>query len=68
VARTLDRRHWLSDQAIGGIFGYAVGREIAVRALRRSRHDAVAEHDESRTSLFVAPAPGGVSLGLKSSF
>ena len=68
VGRTLDRRHWLSDEAIGGIFGYAVGREIAVRALRRSRHDAVADHDESRTSLFVAPVAGGVSLGLKSSF
>lgn len=68
VGRTLDRRHWLSDEVIGGIFGYAVGREIAVRALRRSRHDTVADHDESRTSLFVAPAPAGVSLGLKSSF
>lgn len=68
IGRTLDRRHWLSDEVIGGVFGYAVGREIAVRALRRSRRQATADHDVSRTSLFAAPAPGGISLGVRSSF
>jgi membrane-associated phospholipid phosphatase len=68
VGRTLDRRHWLSDEVIGGVFGYAVGHEIAVRSLRRSRRQAAGAHDGSRTSLFAAPAPGGISLGVRTSF
>lgn len=37
LGRMLDRRHWLSDNVIGLIFGYAVGKEIAVRSSRRAR-------------------------------
>jgi membrane-associated phospholipid phosphatase len=37
VGRLGDDAHWFSDQLIGGIFGYAVGREVARRSLRRSR-------------------------------
>jgi membrane-associated phospholipid phosphatase len=37
VGRTADDAHWFSDHIIGGILGYAVGREIARRSLRRSR-------------------------------
>jgi hypothetical protein len=35
VARVADRRHWTSDQFIGIVGGYAVGRTIAHRQLRR---------------------------------
>ena len=35
VGRLADRGHWTSDTVIGGILGYAVGKEIARRSLRR---------------------------------
>lgn len=39
VGRMADGAHWLSDQIIGGILGYAIGRELARRQL--SRLDAI---------------------------
>ena len=42
MARTADRAHWTSDQLIGTVFGYAVGREIALRQLRREAARAAA--------------------------
>ena len=36
VARLLDRRHWLSDQVVGIVFGYAVGKQVAVRSSHRA--------------------------------
>ncbi|HEU4993324.1 MAG TPA: phosphatase PAP2 family protein [Gemmatimonadaceae bacterium] len=35
VGRLADGAHWTSDTVIGGVLGYAVGREIARRSLRR---------------------------------
>jgi membrane-associated phospholipid phosphatase len=35
VGRIADRGHWLSDQIVGVAFGYAVGKEVARRQLRR---------------------------------
>jgi membrane-associated phospholipid phosphatase len=35
IGRLADRGHWLSDQLVGVAFGYAVGREVARRQLRR---------------------------------
>lgn len=35
VGRMADGAHWLSDQVIGGILGYAIGKEIARRQLSR---------------------------------
>jgi membrane-associated phospholipid phosphatase len=37
VGRTADDAHWFSDHVIGGILGYAIGREVANRSLRRAR-------------------------------
>ena len=43
VARTADRAHWISDQWVGSAFGFAVGKEIAHRQLRRkAERDATA--------------------------
>jgi membrane-associated phospholipid phosphatase len=39
VGRLLDRGHWMSDQVMGSIFGYAVGREVAMRSRARARRD-----------------------------
>lgn len=61
LGRTLDRGHWTSDQVIGAAFGYAVGRQVALRSRRR------AEHRSSRTSthsgLFIGPQRGALKLG-----
>lgn len=44
AGRTLDRRHWLSDDVLGAAFGYAVGRVVAHRQKERlRRRDAAAE-------------------------
>src|SRR5262249_4584855 len=33
--RMLDRRHWTSDTFLGFMLGYAAGKEVAMRSLRR---------------------------------
>ncbi|HEY6825250.1 MAG TPA: phosphatase PAP2 family protein [Gemmatimonadaceae bacterium] len=53
VARLLDRRHWLSDQVVGIAFGYAVGKQFAVRSSRRVH---------SETAPVVAATPDGLNL------
>jgi membrane-associated phospholipid phosphatase len=35
VGRLADQGHWMSDQVVGVVFGYAVGREVARRQKRR---------------------------------
>ena len=35
LGRTLDHGHWMSDNVVGGVMGYAAGSEIARRSLRR---------------------------------
>ena len=37
VARTVDEAHWTSDTLIGIVFGYAVGRTVALRQKARQR-------------------------------
>ena len=61
IGRTLDRRHWISDEMIGGMFGYAVGREIALRAFRRSKRTA-GTAEASHGKLSLVPTPDGVAL------
>jgi len=68
MGRILDRRHWTSDTMIGAVFGYAVGKEVALRSLRR-REGAKREADASEPQgFFVAPAAGGVGMGWQWSF
>ena len=62
VGRTADNAHWFSDHVIGGILGYAVGREIARRSLRRSR-------GLPHTPVFgVSSGANGVGLNLNYTF
>lgn len=35
VGRIADRGHWVSDQVVGAAFGFAIGREVARRQLKR---------------------------------
>ena len=37
VGRLVDRRHWTSDSFVGWVFGYAAGKLVAERTLRRER-------------------------------
>ena len=54
VARMLDRRHWLSDQAIGIAFGYAVGKQFAVRSSHRANSET-ADPTAGRNALRRVP-------------
>lgn len=68
VGRLVDRRHWSSDTFVGAIYGYAVGKEIARRSLRRrqqSRQDASARDPQG---LFLTPSRGGISAGMHWTF
>lgn len=59
VGRLADRGHWLSDQVVGTAFGFAVGREVAGRQLkRRARARAAAAGDTtSRSTSDARSAP-----------
>jgi membrane-associated phospholipid phosphatase len=37
LGRFPDRAHWLSDQVVGAVFGYAVGKAVADQQLKRKR-------------------------------
>jgi len=66
VARTLDRAHWVSDEMLGLAFGYAVGKQVALRSSRRDakRTSSGADAPEGReSSLFVAPGLNGTRIG-----
>jgi membrane-associated phospholipid phosphatase len=63
VGRLLDHAHWTSDSVLGGILGFAVGKEIARRSLAR---------EMARTSngaqINVAPGDGGFTMSLQWKF
>jgi hypothetical protein len=56
VARLVDRAHWNSDQIVGTAFGWAIGREIALRQLRREA--ARTNPANANGSASVAPRDG----------
>lgn len=58
IARSVDRRHWASDDLIGAAFGYAIGRVVARRQLER--RDARIRRDRGEAS--ASPA-GGPMIG-----
>jgi membrane-associated phospholipid phosphatase len=73
VSRTLDRRHWASDQLIGILFGYAVGKEVALRSSRRAAkaatHVGQVDERDDHGSLFLSPdASGALRLGWRKAF
>jgi membrane-associated phospholipid phosphatase len=61
VGRILDRGHWASDQVIGTLLGYAVGREVAHRSLGRLR-GARSPSSPDAAAFSVTPSDGGVLL------
>jgi membrane-associated phospholipid phosphatase len=70
IGRTVDRRHWFSDQLIGAVYGYAVGKEVALRSGRRAdaRNAAVDAGKRSASSLFLEPTSTGWNVGFRRAF
>jgi membrane-associated phospholipid phosphatase len=67
VARILDRRHWLSDQIIGIAFGYAVGKQFAVRSSHRANRSA-SDSTISASARPVAPDSGPFRVSWRLAF
>ena len=63
VGRLADAAHWTSDSVIGGILGYAVGKEVARLSLNRE-----AKRSGSATSMNVSPSANGVAFSLNWTF
>lgn len=72
IGRQVDRRHWTSDTALGALFGYAVGKEVALRSLERRNDDAghSGRGDNGRASseLLFGPSANGVVFGWQVTF
>jgi hypothetical protein len=63
IGRIADAGHWTSDTVLGGILGYAVGKEVAHRSSRR--HD---ERKASSAALNISPEFGGATLRVSWTF
>lgn len=67
VGRLPDRGHWLSDQVVGTVYGYAIGREVAQRQLARQRRRAAdagtSRNAEPRGSPLMHVDGDGMLLG-----
>jgi membrane-associated phospholipid phosphatase len=55
LGRVFDGRHWLSDTMVGGLFGYATGRAIAARMLKRERTATLAATGQPLMVSFSVP-------------
>jgi membrane-associated phospholipid phosphatase len=65
VGRLADGGHWTSDTVLGGILGYAVGREVARRSL--ARKDAK-DTDRKHAELLIAPTRDRTYFGVAVAF
>lgn len=64
IGRMVDKGHWSSDTVLGGIFGYAVGSEIARRSLSRN----AARGALSTSSLYISPGAEATTVGMRWTF
>jgi membrane-associated phospholipid phosphatase len=67
VGRLADRGHWLSDQVVGSVYGFAIGREVAHRQLKRRARAAngQAAVDESQRGASGSPYLGSDGNGTR---
>ena len=63
VGRLADKGHWGSDTVIGGILGYAVGKEVALRSLARHRSGGL-----TGAHLYLSPDLTGMTMGVRWTF
>jgi membrane-associated phospholipid phosphatase len=66
IGRLADRGHWISDQVVGTVFGYAIGHEIARRQLARRRGEVAAPGAAS--SPYFDPHTTGIRIGITRRF
>lgn len=59
VGRIADRAHWTSDQIVGAVFGYAIGREIALRQNKRREARRRAELTQNPAANMESPRGNG---------
>jgi membrane-associated phospholipid phosphatase len=65
IGRIADRGHWLSDQVVGAAFGYAIGREVARRQLKRLADDRASQGLPPTTQLSLEQGSGPLfNMGL----
>lgn len=64
IGRLADKGHWTSDTVLGGILGYAVGKEVAQRSLSRVRSDA----GRRAAQLYISPDLTGMTMGVRWTF
>jgi len=58
LARTVDRAHWTSDNWLGAVMGYAIGREVAHRQLKREADRKAAIANGSVGATLLPPSDG----------
>lgn len=68
VGRIPDRAHWLSDQIVGAVFGYAVGKAVADRQLSRkakrlARDQGAATAGQQSSHLIANPHEDAFRIG-----
>jgi membrane-associated phospholipid phosphatase len=63
VGRLADKAHWTSDTFIGGVLGYAVGKEVARRSVARLKPRMV-----DGTSFNVSPGADGLTFNVRWTF
>lgn len=71
TGRLADEAHWTSDSVLGGVLGFAIGKEVARRSLAREAARGSAAAATLRTgmsSLYVAPDAQGTTFGVRWSF
>lgn len=69
VGRMADKGHWLSDTVIGGILGYAVGREVGLRSRARDEaREMAAGPGAVGSRLGISPSASGVNFTLSWTF
>lgn len=76
VGRLADRAHWTSDQLLGAVFGYAIGREVALRQRKRQERRAEREGPTAspiptspQSGFYLINDPGrGLGVGWQKSF
>jgi len=71
VGRMADQGHWMTDQVVGVVFGYAVGREVARRQKRRLEREKSAAggvDNVRRRSPYLGVDMNGTRIGWQHSF
>lgn len=68
ISRILDRRHWLSDQVMGAAFGYAVGKQFAVRSSHRAARKSADSQMITPEGINLAPDDRGIRLTWRLAF